>query len=70
MTDQTELLQIRLSAARTALEQHKKSGFHENPPCGGCHFWQGYIAALEDVISGEWHNATKAMGLRRLDEFD
>ncbi len=61
MNASTELLRVRLSAAKVALTQHKKSSFHERPPCGGCHFWQGYIAALEDVISGEWHNATLAL---------
>lgn len=31
--------------------QHLRGGFHESHPCGGCHFWSGYEAALRDVLS-------------------
>jgi len=31
--------------------RHLRSGFHESHPCGGCHFWSGYEAALRDVLS-------------------
>ena len=26
---------------------------HESPPCGGCHFWQGYEGAITDILSGQ-----------------
>ena len=37
--------------------QHKQGGFHEQQPCGGCHFWAGYEGALRDVLNGRVHSA-------------
>ncbi|KKK90543.1 hypothetical protein LCGC14_2721980 [marine sediment metagenome] len=35
-------------------EVHKKQSDCEFPrTCGACHFWSGYIGALEDVKKGE-----------------
>jgi len=43
----------RLNFALEQFEAHKSTAFHEQPPCGGCHWWQGYAGALADLISGE-----------------
>lgn len=42
-----------LAFALAQHEAHKGTAWHEKPPCGGCHWWQGYAAALADLISGE-----------------
>ena len=42
-----------LAHAKQAKARHKETSFCEFPStCGGCHFWSGYISALEDIIGG------------------
>lgn len=44
--------------AERCKEAHKSTSCCEFPStCGGCHFWSGYIGALEDVLSGQMPNA-------------
>ena len=52
-------IKARIAAAELALAKHTASAFHEKSPCGGCHFWQGYIAGLTDLGSGQWHMAMR-----------
>ena len=47
-------IQRRIVKAMEEKEKHKTTSFHEFPhTCGGCHFWSGYIAALQDFLSGK-----------------
>lgn len=46
-----------LETAKQAKEKHRATSFCESPStCGGCHFWSGYIACLEDMINGQEHS--------------
>ena len=31
-------------------QAHTRSGFHESPPCGGCHFYAGVWATLVELV--------------------
>jgi len=59
-----------LAIAKDRAERHKGTSFHEFPQtCGGCHFWAGYIGALEDMINGQ-EAATKLRTINQRQDHD